>query len=253
MARTYITFSQFKTDVKSVLWPDIGEPQNMTEVHNTYILDCLIDLQRWMPSLQQSHIDRYQQSDTFWTCGMSTFEAPRGTLARLYTVGNDDECDRVDYVRCERSELEAWLKEYKCGRDLTFPETPYPPSPYGLYYADDSTDATCGRATSGLWAVHGGSIFVAPYIQSDETIVLEWSGIKRHFSNGDLVWDDADIKSTVRAYLQMQIAKHWKRDSELFLLSKAEYEDKRADLMHEERNEAAARNPISAVGYSPCR
>ena len=132
-----------------------------------------------------------------------------------------------------------------------------PPLPLGTHYAQPSTDAgavnpSTGifqgiRAQWGMWALVSGQIFVAPWIQSTETIVVEWDGIKRTWNDGDLVDDDPNLKKAVEWYVRWQQALKYDHDYEEASAAVASYNQTVATMIHECREENEIRDVADSV------
>jgi hypothetical protein len=122
-----------------------------------------------------------------------------------------------------------------------------PPLPQGYHYPQTSTDEPNGvRAQYGMWAVRGGQIFVAPWIQSTETIIIEWDGIKRTWNDLDQVDDDPNLQKAVEQYVRWQHALKYDHDYEAAQAAVQSYNDFRANLMYECRQETMVLDPAEA-------
>jgi Family of unknown function (DUF5977) len=123
-----------------------------------------------------------------------------------------------------------------------------PALPLGYHYAQTSTDQPNGiRAQFGMWAIKGGQIFVAPWIQSTETIVIEWDGIKRTWNDTDLVDDDPNLLKAVEWYVRWQQALKYDHDYEQAQAAVNTYNEARAVLIETCRQENAVRDAASGV------
>lgn len=80
----------------------------------------------------------------------------------------------------------------------------FPPLPLGFHYAQKVTDAP-NRAWQGVWANERGRLYLAPWIQSSEVIVVEWDGLKLVWQDPDLIDNDPLIKKAISSYIR------WKR------------------------------------------
>lgn len=126
----------------------------------------------------------------------------------------------------------GWNKKY------TFPPptdeglTTAPPLPLGFHYPQTSTDAK-GRALSGLWALKGGQIYVAPWIQSTEVMVIEWDGLKRTWTDLDIVDNDPLLKQAVENYVISEHARKYDHDYEAAEAAMEQYKELRSRLMYE--------------------
>ena len=103
--------------------------------------------------------------------------------------------------------------------------------PLGYHYPQESTDST-RRATRGVWAVERGRIFIAPWIQSTETIVVKWDGIKRDWVDGDLLDGDPDLIRTVKLWVQKEVARDEDRDVNSMQSFEREFNLSLQDMLH---------------------
>lgn len=117
-----------------------------------------------------------------------------------------------------------------------------PPLPLGFSYPQSATDAPAGRAQWGLWALKGGQIYVAPWIQSTETIIIEWNGLKRSYANTDLIDNDPLLKQAVEAYVAKEYARKYDHDYDAEAAETAKFNEARAVLMDECRKENEVRD-----------
>lgn len=190
-----------------------------------------------------------------------------------------DWCSEVDYRRVDYSDLERYVSQTLAGtvsegfwpwaaglfgvfslngqfafptmwlEKYTFPPptdaglSKAPPLPLGYHYGQPSTDApNAQRAQWGLWAVKGGQIFVAPWIQSTEMIIVEWNGLKRNWQDTDLVDNDPILKLAVQEYVRMEHARKYDRDFDVARAAEGKYNEHRQRLMYECREENRIRN-----------
>lgn len=104
--------------------------------------------------------------------------------------------------------------------------------PQGLHYPQESTDSTCGRSKVGVWALRRGRIYLAPWIQSTETVVVEWDGIKREWNDEDLIDSDPLLKRAIRYYVQAQSLRDYDNEFDKAELIFAEFQKARSELMY---------------------
>lgn len=198
-----MTYAEFNAAVRLAVWAD-GEPENLVNPHKNYVLDALIDLQTKVVCLQQSHEDYLCASASFYHCGASLFEAPRGFIQSLSTMVPGDTCCReVRYTPVSMMDMECMIKNQEAfsfcsstelhpyttylqdGVYVPFPETPLECVDY-VAPGDTSLDKT-NRAIEGFFSIDRGQIWVNPRIQSDELVKLKWDGVKRSFADTDIV------------------------------------------------------------------
>lgn len=124
-----------------------------------------------------------------------------------------------------------------------------PPLPMGLHYAQTSTDEPNGiRAQWGMWALRGGLIYLAPWIQSTETVIIEWDGIKRVWNPLDLVDDDPLLKKAVEDYVRWKDNEKYLKDFDAASASQAEYlRSSVPNLIYECRQETVIRDAARAT------
>lgn len=154
-------------------------------------------------------------------------------------VDNDDWCSKVFYDRVEYCHLERYGR--LCARSTSGfraigdafvnalfgwgnfrNKTKYPAPtdagyefldalPQGFHYPQTSTDAG-GRSRKGVFAVHGGRIYIAPWIESTETLVIEYVGKKTQWSDLDTVDDDPKLKKAVIEYVGREHFTYYESD-----------------------------------------
>lgn len=245
-------FSQFVTRVKQDVFPE-GEAVNLQTMHGRWIEDALIDLQQKIPGLRTTHYDYIPAAQTWWNCGSSVTDAPRGWIIGVKTVLETDSCVEVDYEPVSREEFENKLADERaCGCSCyssTFGEPcftysnagiygPDPAELYGMRYPAEAMDKAC-RATEGIYTVFDEYIWVYPRLQHDEVLIVEWKGVKRSFSNADTMGDkfDREIERATELWLEQQVAKKEDGDMVFYAASKAEYADKVKLLIWQDRYE----------------
>lgn len=244
------TFGQLKTSIRQIVFPT-GEADNLVASHDKTFIDAIVDLQTWVQCLQEDHIDVIPQCATLYECGLTVINpAPRGNIFRLTAVdkfdpttyeesatGTTDYCRPIEYKQVEpilirdyldRSRSRGWCLSIPwffafpycgCAAD-DYPPVPtdegvpegLPLLPLGYHYPQTSTDSSHGRANWGVWAVEHGKLYIAPWIQSTETILIEWDGIKRTWTDADAIDPDPLLAEAVEEYLRWKHADKWDRD-----------------------------------------
>jgi len=245
------TFSQLKADLRPILFP-AGEAKNLRIAHDKFFVDALTDLQQWVECLQQDNTQIYRQCSTFYNCGLTVLDAPRGFIKALFVIdqdaaGLDDWCSRIDYPQVEPTHIRNYLRRsnglgYCCSIPQFFAlpssvlKGAYPtptdvglpagltPLKLGYHYPQANTDRTWGRASAGVWAIERGKIHVAPWIQSTETIVLVWDGLKRTWTDDDPIDDDPLLKDAVYEYVRWQQADKFDKEEADAMRARLAYE-----------------------------
>lgn len=234
------TFLDLKTEVKAKIWPN-ELADNLVASVDGYFTEALIDLQRWVDCMREQQFNVVPQCATLFKCGLTILEAPRGVVKRLCTV-QSDYCCSVPYEQVEYAELMAWSAGFSAMVDNPTNEG-MPKLNLGLKYPERSTDLST-RALAGKWAIHKGKIYVAPWIQSNEMVVIEWEGIKRAYADTDLVSDDGDFKRAVRHFIQKEYAGEFESDGGKKADATRDYENDRADLMYDCREDNRVRRAL---------
>jgi hypothetical protein len=245
MSADLITLSDFRSQVIALIWPD-GEPENLTNTIKQFVADCLIDLQRFIPCLQENHVDISPFSACFFKCGLSVIDAPRGRIKKVYTVqkkidgtapdqtwdANDNFCAPVQYHPRNIEALRCWSRRF-----MDIVSAPanlgMPPLPLGFKYPEATTDSTWGRALRGLWAVERKKLFISPWIQSTESIVVEWEGLKRKWADTDLVPDEDDLRRAVKLFVQSEFTRDFQSDAAGAAVFYSQYREQYSDLAYE--------------------
>lgn len=120
-----------------------------------------------------------------------------------------------------------------------------PKLPLGNHYPQTSTDRRNGRSQMGIWAKQRGAIYIAPWIQSTETVIVTCDGIKRNWSDADLIDEDPMLAEAVLHYVRWQHADRFDSDYNAAGSAREQYEGitgARARLIHQCREETRARD-----------
>lgn len=236
--------------MRSQLWPPLNnsqtsaEPRSRRVAHNAFFQEAVTDLQRWVDQLKLNNANVFAFCSTYYECGKTLFEAPGGVITRIFTIIDkgdiDDWCTKVHYSSAKFKEVEA---RAKAGfENLIINPNTGAHIQQGVRKADASTDSTCGRARNGLWAIYRRRIYLAPWIQSNEKVVVEWDGIKDSWEDGDLLNEDywgATVREAIKSYVQWRIALSPWGCKELAPTYERDYANKLADLIweHKKRTE----------------
>jgi hypothetical protein len=241
------TFSELKTDCNAILWPE-GTPENLTTAINSFYQEAMVDISRYVPCLQERNESVYEQCSTYFRCGTTWFDAPKGYITKVYVTQGDD-CQPVTYHQTTPSEITSWSR-----RLTEIVDDPLNDGllelKLGFKYPEQSTDSTVGRALTGLWALdargNGARIILAPWIQSDESIVVEWSGVKSYWGEDDPILDDDDsmlplVRKAARMYVRHSYEDAYVCDKVQTFACKQAYDDALAELIHECRERTRQR------------
>ena len=268
-----MTYAQFNAAVRAAVNPD-GESENLVSRHKSFVLDALIDLQTKVPRLQQNHTDYISPAATFFHCGASVFDVPRGFIAALTTIVPGVACcDEIAYMGCSKNEMDCLLDGSVCTPCGTTVQpygsylvdgsvyVPYPDLPLECFaYPDTSIDSMC-RGGEGYYTIYRGQLWMYPHLQSFELAKLEWDGVKRTFADTDILDEelfDREVQECVELYLTGRQASVDDCDYTRGILFNNEnptkfgmYQVRRADLIH--TTEKEKRLPPRNYCFDSCR
>lgn len=170
------------------------------------------------------------------------------------TTTVNDWCSEIEYRQVDACHIQKYLTSCQqagcCLSPMFFGLAPVPTdegvSPYlptlplGYHYPQTSTDSP-RRAFQGIWAIERGKIFVAPWIQSTETIILKWDGIKREWGDTDAVPSDPKLKLAVQYWVLKDHAMNYDRNMAEAQMFEAQYRQVRSELWEDCREETRVR------------
>jgi len=208
-----MTFAQFQAAVMEKAFPD-GEPENLVKHHRTDLIAGIIHVQTYCDFYKRNVTNVHPYCSTFFWCGASVIDAPRGAIKRVYTLPSGADCCPVDYDFVSSFDVfRAWLfatrPKWTKPENAGLPEIPA----LGMTYAEDVTDKG-HRYAYGYYTIREGKIYLAHRIESTERIIVEFDGVKRNWKDDDLIpvsgWHDTDdddgveLISLLAKYVQSQ-------------------------------------------------
>ena len=212
-------FSELRTTVLAQAFP-LGPPENLMPQLKDFFVEALIEIQRWVNCYQFGHADIFPACSTYWHCGSSVIQAPRGKIYRAYTVARGKESGEFEWccpVSLNPADMAA-IRQFQARMQndwrqqffITRPDSGAA-LPLGFDVPNVTSDNVGGRAFSGLYALDklNGRLVVVPWLQSYEALVVEWNGMKRVFSDFDEVPDDPDFVRLVRMWVLLQYGMFW--------------------------------------------
>lgn len=227
------TFAQLKAKIKGRLWP-AGEQTTLITPHDAAFQAALLDLQKWVPCLKQFNVSTWASADRQWENAKTVVNAPYGKIRRVYTVagGLDRWRDRVFYRSGTFHEIGCWARRLYGAR--TPANAGLPVLPFGFKQEEAASDWQYGRARQGLWAIDRKRLYIAPWLQSTELLVVEWDGEKNAWLDSDGV-DETYWRPDAEAAIEYLVGfRHhlWYGDRSLAPDLLKLYEKARADLMY---------------------
>jgi hypothetical protein len=238
-----MTFLELKVALVSELFPD-GLAENLIIPFANSVRSAMIDLQRWCSCLQVNHTSTFAQCSTYYRCGTTVIDAPVGRVELVATISGTSHCRRITYGQRSWKEFQCWSRGLSDLITTAPTNTGLPLLPLGFKYPEAITDSLYGRALVGIWCLHKGKLWVAPWLQSDETLVVEWDGMKMTWADADTIWEDRDIQRAISLYVQQDHPQWFPNGSDFYAKWKADFETQRGDLIWEcnERNRVKASN-----------
>lgn len=270
------TWGQYKTEARGRLFPQ-GEATSQVPAHDKMFVDAVVDIQKFAECWQLDNSTIVQYCETFFNCGITAFDGPRGNIMRLSVIDKinqttgkedatvpDDYCSEVHYLQVDPCYIHKYISTARrgggccpdiggffampaCGKRFPPPTDAglkgLPPLALGFHYAqtDGSTDARY-RARQGVWAIERGKIYIAPWIQSTETVIVKWDGIKRTWSDNDLIEEDPTLFQAIENWVLKEHNEKFEHDYEAGDKAHTAYIENRSILMMDCFNENHIRN-----------
>lgn len=236
-----ITFSSLRTTLIQESQP-AGESPRHVAGNTRIIKDGLIELQGFVRGLTDRQYQVYPYNSTFYDCKKSLIVLPpklqRSQIMKVYTVANQDWCDTVEYLPKTKKDVFDWAKNLVDEPSGT--PSIRPAFMYGVTFPTSNFDSTAGRARQGCWVKENGKLWVAPYLQSYEALVVEYKGVKRIWNDADVIDDEiwtTDIISGLVKYLVWKREVKYGSDPELRRQAEADWREAEALLLHFDKEE----------------
>jgi len=237
-------FADLVTELRGDIWPE-GVPESLAAPINKNFEAAVTHLQRYIPCLQTRNINRYPQCSTYFQGGKTVIDAPKGRINKVYTILDQagEEVYPALFKQVTKDELDC--------NSLKLLSLVYPPKnlsseslPMGFKYPEADSDYKVdgdgdkkatkhGRAVIGQWAVDKGRIYISPWINSDEVVVVEWDGVKTRYNSEDAVIEDIDFKRAVKLFVQREVARDFDNDYERYKYMTLDFDMAMGDLIHE--------------------
>jgi hypothetical protein len=93
-----------------------------------------------------------------------------------------------------------------------------------------------------VWALERGRIYIAPWLQNTETVIVEWNGIKSEWEDLDIVDSNPQLKRAVRYYVAWNHAKDYDRDDVAAAAAEKSWRMALSQLMRDCREEGRVRS-----------
>lgn len=200
------TIGQLKDEIRRQIWPS-GAAENLTGPqpdgsmggHDLIFQEAFAEISKWVVCEQNANVDVIEFCKTFFKCGMTIVSDPHGMVKHVFTIVGKDFCDPVEYHEVDWPEPETFARTLLpfAGQLVSAPTK----FALGFSAADAGNDSKCGRARAGVWCKYRGNIYIAPWIQSVENVVIVWDGLKTQWGDDDPANEDQDYKKAIKLYL----------------------------------------------------
>lgn len=238
------TYLQLKTEIRNQIWAS-GEQENLVAAHDLFFEEAMAKIQKWVECERDNNFNTYPFCSTLFRCGLTVIDLPDGIIRRVYTIANNEWCDPVFYREKDWPEPEKQARNYY----KLLPENPtnlgLPRLPRGFLFSEASTDSDMpfGRARAGIWAKWDRRMWIFPWLQSNETLVVEWKGIKNRWVDTDPVNEAILVRETVRHYVAFAHEAAYGSPSEA-AKHKGLFDDALAEMIHECKERQRRRNDL---------
>lgn len=249
-----MNYQQFKAAVKAEVFPD-RESSRLTARIDGWIQNCLIEIQQKVPCLQSNHREYILQEATYYSCGATAFPIPAGGYVKSLRVQRtDNQCNYVDSVPMTEPVFRGILQNLqacRCSPPTGAPDYLYYGYEYDYgYYDFGDQDPELRIATSAIdlpcharnraFSLYEGNVWLWPVLQSDETAILKWSGVRKSWLDSTVIpWDDEqgnvdrEIIQIVGSYVMAQHYVHDNCDPDKAAISDGQYRKKLAEMIVE--------------------
>jgi hypothetical protein len=209
-----MTFNDLWLRIRANVWAE-RIPSNLVGPAQDKLRAALMDLQVANPWLKNGHRNYFNQSQTFYKCGVSIVPKPyRDAVITRVSVGpaNDNLTEKVccdqncKYV--SKVDMEGLMSYCFCtpleqyGIPMPFlmsigtlitPQVPVPLNPNPIndngFLTPDSTIDQNKRVDRRFFSMWDDFIYIYPWINSDEIIEVEWRGSKSAWTLSDVLPD----------------------------------------------------------------
>lgn len=226
-----IAYSDWKKKLRAEIWPYPGEPKSLRPIHDSYFNDAMIDLGKWVECLNVNHTSVIPWGCTMVECAKTLLTAPIGVIKRLYTIANNDWCNKVQYRSTSFNRVECMASMLL----LNWTGPGGTAVQQGILQPNAASDSPCGRSRTGYYAIRRKRLYLAPWIQSNEAVVIEWDGYKVEWLDTDMLDQDywtKEVEAAVKCYLRWQHKQNHSEDVLQAKIQRDEYIERRADLMY---------------------
>lgn len=166
--------------------------------------EALYEVAKYVRSLRLNNVTIVAACATYVRNGVTVLEAPYGRYNRVYVIVAGKHDDPIYYRQVSYDEILRWSNLIQ--PFWTEPPNSTPPLELGFRYTDSSADSEVGRARENpAYALYQKRLYLAPWIQSYEEVVIDWNGEKRSWADGDTLdetyWTQ-DVEQAIKAWVK---------------------------------------------------
>lgn len=230
-----ITYKALKTKLRRAIWVFPGEGKSLVTSHDAFFTEAMVELSKWVKALQLNNTTEFPACSMLLDCGLSVADVPFGKIRRVFSIANEEWCDKVFYWPLRWGEIQSWQESIRLvyvdpGADKTLPALPQ-----GHRYVSVATDSALGRARACGFAINRKRIYAAPWLQSNESLVVEWDGPKTEWGENDVIdqtyWT-VDAEKAIKLYVQYCHERDFGSDRSKMATFRVDYDIALAELMY---------------------
>jgi hypothetical protein len=223
-AINYISFLDFHNQLLPLVAPeDLAE--EMVELFRDQVGNALADIQTLIPWFRNFNVERIQKGGAHGLvefCNASVFEGPPGKITQLFAYRPSLDCRRYFYQRASTAAVDCWMERQRCLCPATTPPAnEIYDSPYCNYVIDGDVSCSSPYLTGEeddckfksllpsdrIYAVGPDyKIYAAPRFPCGYMLLMQWQGIRRSWSDSDLVPVDQQLREAVVNYVEHKLA-----------------------------------------------
>lgn len=207
----------FVERVNQIVFPDL-QAENLIIPHRNYIINGLILAQTHIACLRESNVSFFEKSESHDNCNVSIIDdAPRGRIHGVFAFKPCQGCTRQRYEQKSTATIMRYVDKWsECGcasegdicnarlRGDQACDDPY------MAGDEDDTEFLCAEKIFAYGVKQ--KLYLAPRFPCSYIVGVHWEGLKREYSNADLVVDDNDVIDMVALYLEGEKALRLDRD-----------------------------------------
>jgi hypothetical protein len=273
-----MTYAEFKASLKASAMPD-KESSRLTARHDGWIASALIEIQQKVPCLKGNHREYISQEATYYSCGATAFPIPAGGYVRELRVQQiANRCNYVECIPMTEAVFRGILQNMQaCRCHAIVDSTPAYLAYYGYEYdygeydygdydpelrpATPAIDLRC-HARNRAFAIFEGNVWLWPVLNSTETAVLKWHGVKKNWRDIDPMPDDGDwvdetgalspeITEVVQLYFMMKRYRYDLCDIQKAQFVEADYRKKVSEMITECRRKDTLPELVHVIPQCP--